>query len=426
MTIQKQDLKRYFQVFIIILGAGSIYPLVYLRQNFEVPILETFKVDKSQLLEYYSMIGIMFFVGYVPSGWLADRFSPKYLLTFSLAVTGILGLVFAQIPPPEYLGFIFLSWGVSTVLTFWGAHLKCVKMLAKTTEQGRFFGALDGGKGLVEAFLATIALAIFAYTIGGTGDDASLEDTRVALVRVIYMYAVTCILLSIIILIFLDSETKQIEAEGETRQLHKSNMIGNLMELLKIPEIWFVAIILSCGYQVFWATYSFSGYLQTSFSTGTVIAGFITVTKLWMRPIGGFSAGWLGDRFNNSLVLALTLFVAAASFFILAFASNLGSFWALIFMLLFIGLLTYAIRGLYWAILDICNLPLCVTGLAIGFISLVGYSADILIPQINKYFFDQYGDQLGYQYYYGYTAIIGFIGGFFALYLYYRLKAREI
>jgi hypothetical protein len=30
-----------------------------------------------------------------------------------------------------------------------------------------------------------------------------------------------------------------------------------------------------------------------------VAAGFITVTKLWMRPIGGIGGGFLGDRFSK-------------------------------------------------------------------------------------------------------------------------------
>lgn len=426
MLIKKENLARYFQILIVILAAGSIYPLVYLRQNFEVPILETFGIEQKQLLGYYSMIGIMFFLGYVPSGWLADIISPKILLSLSMFVTGLLGLVFAQIPDQKYLLPIFLGWGISTVFTFWASHLKCIKMLAKKDEQGRVFGALDGGKGLVEALLATVAIAIFSFALRGQdATNVSPEATKAGLVRVIYMYSFACIALSVVVMIFLDSKTKHVEEDQEALNLPKENYMANFLAVLKIPEVWLVAITLFCGYHLFWSTYSFSGYLQMNFETGTVIAGYITVAKLWMRPIGGFGAGWLGDRFNNALVLAIIMVIASVSLSLFAYAPGLGSLPFLIFMVLFIGLLTYAIRGLYWAILDACNLPLSITGFAIGFISLVGYSGDVLIPKANQFFVDLAGPEVGIQYYYIYTATIGLVGALTSLYLYKRMKDKK-
>jgi hypothetical protein len=44
----------------------------------------------------------------------------------------------------------------------------------------------------------------------------------------------------------------------------------------------------------------------------------------------------------------------------------------LLALVLLIGVLTYAIRGLYWSLLDACRVPLSVTGLAIGLISVIG------------------------------------------------------
>lgn len=88
---QQSGFQPNFQVFILLLAAGSIYPLIYLRQNFETTILETFHISSSELGTYYSMLGTMFLLTYLPSGWLADRVSPRLLLTFSMMVTGILG-----------------------------------------------------------------------------------------------------------------------------------------------------------------------------------------------------------------------------------------------------------------------------------------------------------------------------------------------
>ena len=65
------DPRRYFQLGVLTLAGGAIYPLIYLRQNFEVSILDSFGITISQLGQCYSMLGVIFVLTYLPSGWLA-------------------------------------------------------------------------------------------------------------------------------------------------------------------------------------------------------------------------------------------------------------------------------------------------------------------------------------------------------------------
>ena len=57
----------------LVVVAGAIYPLVYLRQNFEVTILDSFGMTASQLGQCYAILGVLFVITYVPSGWLAEH-----------------------------------------------------------------------------------------------------------------------------------------------------------------------------------------------------------------------------------------------------------------------------------------------------------------------------------------------------------------
>ena len=41
--------QRYFQLLILIIASGSIYPVVYMRQNFEGSMLETYGITLEQL-----------------------------------------------------------------------------------------------------------------------------------------------------------------------------------------------------------------------------------------------------------------------------------------------------------------------------------------------------------------------------------------
>src|SRR5471030_2474352 len=153
---------RYFQLMLLVLAAGAIYPILYLRQVCQTTMLEVFQINHSELGYLYSMLGTIFLLSYLPSGWLADRIAPRFLIFFSLVATGALGLWYSTAPSMTGLMIIFGCWGLTTGLTFWASVLKRVKMIAGTDEQGRFFGLLDGGRGLIEALLATVALVIFA------------------------------------------------------------------------------------------------------------------------------------------------------------------------------------------------------------------------------------------------------------------------
>ncbi|WP_415773770.1 MFS transporter [Paraburkholderia sp. J8-2] len=403
--------QRYVQLLLLVLAAGGIYPLLYLRQVYQTTMLDVFRIDNAQLGYLYSVLGIVFFVCYLPSGWLADRVAPRLLICFSLIGTGALGLWYSTAPSFNVLLVIFCCWGITTGLTFWASVLKRVRMIAAANEQGRFFGLLDGGRGLVEALLATAALALFAAATGsGRGEATGLR-------HVIYLYSFTCIGLGALMSFFKDPAPAQAESKSAEANA-RGSLWRDLATLASIPQLWLMAAVVFCGYQIFWATYSFSAYLQQGeMHMSVVAAGMVTTAKLWMRPIGGIGGGFLGDRLSNLRVLIWALFLAVAGLIGLILLPALRNMALLGAVVLFIGLMTYAIRGLYWTLLDYCAIPMRITGLAIGLVSLIGYSSDIFLPLVNGYITEHYAGMLGYQIYFAYVAAIGTLGGIAALVL---------
>ncbi len=351
-ALQNNKTQRYIQLILLVVAAGAIYPILYLRQVYQPTMLEVFHITDSQLGYLYSSLGTIFLLSYLPSGWLADRIAPRLLICFSLIATGVLGLWYSTAPSFQVLMLIFGGWGLSTGLTFWAAVIKRVTMIAGSHEQGRFFGLLDGGRGLIEAMLATIAITLFAWFTQTKG-----EPVAAGFKIVVYMYAFLCIALGVVLALVKDPQgTKDAAANRAAKK--RSNVLVDLKTLAAIPELWLVAAIVFCGYQVFWATYSFSAYLhEGEIGLTVVMAGTITTLKLWMRPIGGIGGGFLGDRYSKVSVLVIALFLAALSLLGLMAAPRISSHVLLVFLVLFIGILTYAIRGLYWSLLDRCNIP---------------------------------------------------------------------
>ncbi|WP_350029325.1 MULTISPECIES: MFS transporter [unclassified Caballeronia] len=407
---------RYLQLALLVVAAGAIYPILYLRQVYQPTMLEVFRITEEQLGYLYSALGTIFLICYLPSGWLADRVAPRVLICFSLIATGALGLWYSTAPSFASLIVIFGCWGLTTGLTFWAAIIKRVQMIAAADEQGRFFGFLDGGRGLIEALLATIAISVFAYVTHTRGDS-----TAAGFKLVVYMYAFLCILLGVVLGLVRDPD-----AGATAVAKRKSNVLRDLAVLLKNPQLWLLAAIVFCGYQVFWATYSFSAYLhEKEIGLSVVAAGFITTLKLWMRPIGGIGGGFLGDRFSKSSVLVFALFAAALSLVVLIVAPGISSHVLIAVVVLFIGVMTYAIRGLYWSLLDDCKVPAETSGLAIGLISVIGYSPDAFLPLVNGHLTQNYPGVLGYQMYFGYVAVMAALGGVAALVFKHRLKRME-
>ncbi|MHC6225149.1 MFS transporter [Pseudomonas sp. X10] len=410
------NLTRYLQLALLVLAAGAIYPMLYLRQVYQSTMLEALAINNSQLGYLYSILGTAFLVSYLPSGWLADRLSPRFLISFSLVGTGLLGVWYAQLPGFEALLAIFCGFGITTGLTFWASLIKRVKMIAGDAEQGRFFGVLDGGRGLVEALLATVAIGLFAYVA-----DSNNGSNAVGLTRVIHFYAACCMVLGLLLMLVRDPQVKA----DDSAPREKANLLQDLRTLLAIPELWLVTAIVFCGYHFFWATYSFSAYLQEGgFGLSATAAGLITTVKLWMRPLGGIGGGWLGDRYSKVGVLAWAMVLAAVGLLGLIVLPSLRVLGVLVFLVIFIGLMTYAIRGLYWAILDDCQVPLRVTGLAIGIISLVGYSPDVFLPLLNGWIIDSFPGFIGYQIYFSYVVVMGLLGVVATFFLNKRIREK--
>ncbi len=216
------------------------------------------------------------------------------------------------------------------------------------------------------------------------------------------------------------------DAEADTElaksdHSEKSSFKNDIMVVLTHREIWLCAICIACGYQLFYATYSFSAYLQQNFGLTAVMVGTITVAKLWMRPIGGIAAGFIGDWSSPEKVLSILLALASLSLAMMAFLPASAAALFMLAVVLLIGLLTYAVRGLYWATLGGCNVPNKIKGLAIGTISMIGYFPEVYLPLLSASLIEQYPGGLGYKIYYLILSIFGLFGAY-AAYLLARPK----
>ena len=367
-------------------------------------MLETFDITRAQLGECHSIMGIIFFLTYVPSGWLSDKLPTRWLMSISMAGTGLLALWLSTVPDFAQIKLIFIGWGLTSGLTLWGALIKGTSLLAPHDQQGRFFGLLESGRGLVEALLATIGLAVFAYFLN------TLEATTSgSLIAVIWFYGLVSIGFTPIL--FFALKTSHMEAPPNPNRHGMSGLVTDLKELLTNQKIWLAALVILIGYQIFWVTYSLAGLLESIFQLSAVTVGAITVGRLWMRPLGGVLAGFIGDYFRVIPFLGVLMLIAGGLLALLpSLPATIGAT-VLFPMVLLIGLFTYGVRGIFWATLDECDVSANTRGLAVGIISLLAYTPDIYVPMVQSWALANWSGQQGFQIYYGLfgaSSVIGF------------------
>jgi predicted MFS family arabinose efflux permease len=415
--VNKQVLRRYFQFFLIVLAAGAIFPIVYLRTNYQQTLLEVFGISLQQLNTIYSVLGIVWMIGYLPSGLISDKFSAKKLIVLSLFGTAAGGFWFAQVPNLGSVIAVYCIWGVFSVFTFWSAHMKLVKMLSKKEDEGRFFGILDGGRGVVEALLASLALFIFSRVLGSS---QNIADKHSAIVGVIYMYSIVLVAIAILIWIFVDEKDGERAKRDESEKFH----ISLLPKLLKNRNLYLHGAIIFFGYAAYWTVYYIGGFLQTNLGATPITVGVVTVVVLWMRPVGGIVGGFFADKMGktNTIVVALAgAAVCLAATSLLPASLAVGIFFALVIVL---AIFLYAIRGTYWSILGDDKFENTLLGSAIGAISLIGYLPDVLLPQFNSFLFNTFGNKGGYNAYFLSSAGLAAIGVVFVV-IYGHMSKRE-
>jgi nitrate/nitrite transporter NarK len=380
------------------LSGGIIYLLPFLREVYYIPLQKALHLSNTQLGVLMSVFGTTALISYFPGGWLADRVSPRKLLTISLIATGCAGLYFATFPSYKLSIAVHAFWGVSCTLTFWAALIKATRSWAPSTEQGRAFGILESGRGIAEVASSTAFLAVFA----------KLGSGNLALSWVIIFFSILNILIGIMTWFALvDSPTVNLETEDKKEKIGLQDIIN----VLKMPVVWLISVVILAAYSAYWGSYYFTPFATDVFMMSVVFGGAIGVGKMWIKPLSALGAGFLADKIGASKTVAWSFLILIASFVVFIFApGNPKLVLILVINTAIAALAIFALRGVYFAIFEEGGVPLAVMGTATGVVSVIGYTPDIFMPMVGGVLLDGYPGPLGYRYFFMFIAGLCFLG----------------
>ena len=162
----------------------------HLTRYFRPTILEAFAITNSELGDAFAIYGLTAMISYFPGGILADKFSIRHLMSGSLIATSVGGIYLLYIPNSFELSLLYGYWGITSILFFWAALIKATRQWGGVFSQGKAFGYLDGGRGLVAATFATLSVFIFSSFLPNQEEFIENVDRIYALQIVITYYII--------------------------------------------------------------------------------------------------------------------------------------------------------------------------------------------------------------------------------------------
>jgi nitrate/nitrite transporter NarK len=378
---------------LIIAGETIFFLPFVIPRVFRPTFLAVFDITNFELGTFFSAYGIIAIFAYLFGGPLADRLPPHGLMSLALFCTALGGIFLTTIPDVTGMFYVYGFWGLTTIFLFWASLMRTTRLIGGAQRQGISFGLLDGGRGLVAAIIGLIAVWMLSVFLPTDVDSATIVERSAAFQKVILFFCILVFLTSFLVFFVLRSISYS--------QDLTSNRISwaNIRQVISLPAVWLQAIIILAAYSGYRVADDISLLARDVLQYDEVQAAGIGSLSLWLRPLAAISAGFLADRFSSSRMILVSfalMFVGGASIVF-------GPSSAYLTMAVFIGIIStslgvFAMRGLYFAIMQEGKVPVLVTGTAVGVASIVGYLPDIYMAPLMGIFLDNYPGIEGHRY----------------------------
>ena len=392
--------KHMFHLVVITIAGAMIYGLPYFRSYFYDAYLETYNLTNTQMGTFGSMFGIFGMISYLFGGVVADMVSTRKLMSVSLVLTGLGGLLHLLNPSYIMLLGIYALWGFTSLFAFWPSLLKSLREIANDNEQSKAYGFMDGGRGIVYAIDGVAIVSIFGYFSKVSSDLAGLNG-------VITYYSIVAIVLGVLLFILMkDSKPSAETLESAPKQEKIS--VAQVLEVIKMPAVWILSSILCCTYVMNIAFYYFTPYATSNFGMAATAGAIVTIAAQYVRPVASFGGGIIADKLGRSKVMYVTFAMMAIGTFLMVIMNNMSS-------TLFIALCIMIYAGMYggyslvFSMMEEGGVPIRVAGTAIGLVCTVGYLPEVIVPFCSGKILDTFGDG-GYRYMFIAIAVIMVVG----------------
>lgn len=251
-----------------------------------------------QMSTILTAIGIAAVIAYAYNGFLTDLIKPRLLMTFtlSLAILGGVVLLFN----PGYIASIIIFCGYA-LLPMWGPMSKLLVGISTEEQADKIFGYLD------------FFVAVFGLAAGFVAARIVAASGSVAAVRGLIIFNTVCNLIGLLGIWYIGSKAKETSAEKANKG-DDAFSFKKVLILFRDPNQWLLWLGIGLGYTGYIAMTYVSPLLTDVF--GMSVSSVTVVDAIKNNAIGLIApliAGTLASKFGavRSYFVWLGLYVIA-------------------------------------------------------------------------------------------------------------------
>ena len=407
-------------MFALVMAGELIFALPFhVPRYFRASLLASLELSNTELGDIFAVYGVTAMLAYFPGGVLADRLPARGLLCLSLLATAAGGFYLATLPSAAGLAVLYGYWGVTTILLFWAAMIRATREWGGSHAQGRAFGILDGGRGLAAAAFATVGVWCFSRYAGADAAHMALDAgaRRDAMRAVIVYYSIATATAAVLVWRLLPGD----DTPASTRQRFAP---AQLLEVLRMRVVWLQALVVVAAYCGYKGLDNYALYAHQVLGWSETAAAGLAAASAYIRPLAAVAAGLAADRLGIARSVRWLFALSIAVYALLGVLTPSISTLNITYANLFVSCAAvFALRGVYFALLEESAVPQHLTGAAVGLVSVVGYTPDIFFGAIAGRLLDAAPGLAGHQHYFILLALIAIIGAGAAMLL---LRARTV
>lgn len=432
MAMKITGVKRWFVVVLCALMAGIMVYVPFLRYSYYDQMCVLFTQYKqivppesvnTFIGDFGMAFGIVSMLGYPFGGIFADRFNEKWLLIAGGCLMGLCSFWFGLVPGKISIIIIHLLYGVGTSFLIWSAYLKLTRKMGNAREQGRMFSTSEFVRGIFGMLIGFAGVGLLGGAVLPSG-EISPELLGVQWRNLMFISGALFLLFSALVFFFIPS--KVIGAEETQTQIQENFSIKNVLRVLKMPGTWLISALVFCCFSFTSAgngylgayTVNILGVSETTASTFAIIRNYIIAAAMT------FAIGFISDKIGSK-AKTLGIYLAVASVLCAALIFTKSSFILCLAVSFAFAIVYSGMRGIYFATLNEVGIPLSMTGIATGIISMLCYLPDVYFAKLAGSWLDTYGNQ-GYDFIWYWAIGCGILGIVTAVLTYrYSKKIRK-
>ncbi|HGN0078677.1 MFS transporter [Proteus mirabilis] len=406
-------MNKWGKLCFLILGGGTIFKLSSMKDVFYVPMQQDWGLSNTQIGFGFTIYAIIQTIELFSSLYIADRFSKKILLPAGLIGVGLCGAYLSTLPP--FTGYL-IAFGAMAFfgeVVYWPVLLKSVRLLGNKEEQGRMFGFLEAGRGVVDVLVASGALYIFVlFGEGKTGMQAGL----------IY-YTLATIIVGIITYFIVDNDDKK-----ETSSASEANrqVLEGIKNVVKCPNLWLASMSIFFVYSAYCGLTYFIPFLKDIYALPIALIGaYGIINQYALKMIGGPLGGFLADKVAKSPTIYLKwtflLSAIAMAIFIMLPHDSMNVYLGMTATLGF-GAIIFSQRAIFFAPMDEIGTPRQYAGSAMAFGCIIGYMPSMFAYALYGSLLDNFEGIQGYNYVFSIMVTFSLLGFICATILAKRIK----